>query len=292
MLHPTLGRFVNRDPIGYNQRPNLYAYTMCGPIGSVDPSGCVTFKNGQPVFDNANRDPSHRIGNTFDADYSFSLGPADLPILLQEVRAEGVLEVVHDFGSVTVGFTVQYIEAWARDNRSTRVHTIPDNHTIRPTDLAVYVARLVEGRQFAKMGTADSLFLSKGRASSWPLCEVTSWKYRAEATFDMRDATHAQVWSVPPDSSKFIGRALLDFTPTTKGTLHGNAVTQPPGPGYPFKPPLVPAGPQIPVEGWVSGGFRAVSKETYEITWTKGQAKPEGNFTGVGYEVQPRAGAP
>ena len=40
-LHPTLGRFVQRDPLEYVNLPNLYAYVRSGPLQTRDPSGRV-----------------------------------------------------------------------------------------------------------------------------------------------------------------------------------------------------------------------------------------------------------
>jgi RHS repeat-associated protein len=39
--HPTLGRFVQRDPLGYVDGGNLYEYVRGGPVNWVDPSGMV-----------------------------------------------------------------------------------------------------------------------------------------------------------------------------------------------------------------------------------------------------------
>jgi RHS repeat-associated protein len=38
-----LGRWINRDPIGEDGGPNLYAFVLNNPISGVDPSGQITF---------------------------------------------------------------------------------------------------------------------------------------------------------------------------------------------------------------------------------------------------------
>ena len=54
---PTLGRFIERDPIGFEAGDNnWYRFVVSGPTGTTDPSGRVSFehKNGRPpsVYDN------------------------------------------------------------------------------------------------------------------------------------------------------------------------------------------------------------------------------------------------
>jgi len=41
MYHPTLGRYMQRDPIGYGDGLSLYEYCGSGPVDAVDPFGLV-----------------------------------------------------------------------------------------------------------------------------------------------------------------------------------------------------------------------------------------------------------
>ena len=46
MYSPTLGRFLQTDPVGYQDDLNLYAYVKNNPVNLTDPSGMVASQSG------------------------------------------------------------------------------------------------------------------------------------------------------------------------------------------------------------------------------------------------------
>jgi len=59
---PNVGRFISRDPIGYNGGLNLYGYCDNDPVNSADPSGNASFKHGGERYDSYIGDPDRVKG--------------------------------------------------------------------------------------------------------------------------------------------------------------------------------------------------------------------------------------
>ena len=93
---PTLGRFLQTDPIGYEDQYNLYAYVGNDPVNGVDPTGTYSIPLGTYMVENqARQEGNDRLADAMamqrEAEAHGTITGALMLSPLDEAAALGVL---------------------------------------------------------------------------------------------------------------------------------------------------------------------------------------------------------
>ena len=135
---PTLGRWLTRDPIGYQGGINLHGYVDSSPVGNVDAEGLREYHFGPIHYL-----PDHRFYRNYY--YWYYVGQTDLPgsfgpsagaqfaHAVLGVTSVGALmnSIVNESGLTTAQYTYSITAYW----KDTRVYTYKCIENGHPTDI-------------------------------------------------------------------------------------------------------------------------------------------------------------
>jgi len=147
--HPTLGRWMQRDPIGYADGMGLYEYIACSPPNRRDPTGQVMIEGGSPG----------NPGRTFDGLWRSERTKVRLEVAV--VSAGGSIELRPGGAQVAMVGAGPVVTVRNATNRT--LHWVDAD---------------IEFSEFM----ADTMFLAKlrvsvsaGRARGWQICPAWRW---------------------------------------------------------------------------------------------------------------------
>jgi RHS repeat-associated protein len=141
--HAELGRFLSRDPIGYEAEDmNLYLYCANNPVFVVDPRGLFTVEGPRGYRPSGGPDVS--IGGRFRFHRDFGpLGDTG-GYIIQDVEVTGTLVCNTSDGNYdVVGFRYSWTEVfpWHRGRGGVYDQYVDDTHLNRPRDAIAFLAK-------------------------------------------------------------------------------------------------------------------------------------------------------
>jgi RHS repeat-associated protein len=152
---PTLGRFMQTDPVGYADQFNLYGYVGNDPVNLTDPTGEIRLdRNGNPIFilDGPRQTFVHQSGRSSEVQGGYLL--ADNGRRIQAFRNTGS---DRGFDDDCHGYTFAHGRYWINNDRVEGIlhgdgYRVVGPSNARPGDVAVYR----EGRNVVHSGIVRS----------------------------------------------------------------------------------------------------------------------------------------
>jgi RHS repeat-associated protein len=239
--HPTLGRWMQRDPLGYVAGMSLYIYAGNRPAVALDPQGELDFQQDieKPLLG-----AGHAVAR-FMRDYSSSLGSMPGGMSTQDIGShmEGVLNRYETYRSDTFGGGYDPAAAWIRANADKAIETVTDMVPVAGSGVKAWTGTQVNDQQYpalpekmsdaerashAGKAAAEAAILVVAAAARTPAgtaadslrppAAATSAAPEAPASAPLRTTQ----WPAAPGSASLLNDTFLSRRWGGESTMYGN----------------------------------------------------------------------